>query len=476
MPAKPQVQGGVAAMSISDRHVKWTCLVLACAAVLASVCGLPLIWDGAYQFVLTLRDQHPFFYLTRFHTALLWWPCVWVSRFTENLTVLMLAYGLPFLAAPAVSLWISWRIVRRHRPELAVWAAFGVTAAALPGQVFVINDSIWQQTLFWPLFLAMFVPLSRAGKCAVALLAIFQLVHQVGVLLLALALLAAMVSAKIQPHRRRELRWQIAMAGVFLFLAVAKTAWISIPGWAGAMFDSYAAQQATWHEAVRMLSHSSGALPGLALMWGAAGVIVFRGRARWLVVLIGLGAAMWTAWAVQPRIWVGAIDYRRWVVPFALPFYACAFFEAVRPRILSQPWRGRVCLALAAVYAFVLGIQSLEWRREVRHLMTAVQKSAQPLVTPADAPWMRGTPLDHWGATALVMATEGKTPRHYFAYDEACRAALLADPPQIALWSLHHVPPDPGRAGYYDYRPLLQQLKNERESKHPIAEGERPRL
>src|SRR5471032_1209566 len=136
---------------MSDRQIKQACLLLALAAAFACVCGLPLIWDGSYQLVVSLREQRPFFYLTRFHSWFLWWPCVWLSRVTDNLNVLLLAYGLPFLAAPAPSLWLAWRIVRKHRPQLAVWAAFGVAVAPLPGQVFVINDSVWQQTIFWPL-------------------------------------------------------------------------------------------------------------------------------------------------------------------------------------------------------------------------------------------------------------------------------------------------------------------------------------
>ena len=70
------------------------------------------------------------------------------------------------MLAPVVGVLVSWWVVRRHAPGLILWALFGILAAPLPGQIFVINDSIFQQHLFWPIFLAMFVPLTgRSGSC-----------------------------------------------------------------------------------------------------------------------------------------------------------------------------------------------------------------------------------------------------------------------------------------------------------------------
>ena len=76
-----------------------------------------MIWDGAYQFNATLIMQRPYFYLTRFHTFFLWWPTVWASRVTTNMTLLETIYGLPFLpgaggGAPVVS--GGWSISTRR--------------------------------------------------------------------------------------------------------------------------------------------------------------------------------------------------------------------------------------------------------------------------------------------------------------------------------------------------------------------------
>src|SRR5436305_7692358 len=99
--------------------------ILAAAGVYTCWCDTPMIWDGAYQFCLTLISDHPYSYLTRFHSFLLWIPVWLLSHVTSNLTVLKMAYGLPFTLAPAASVLLSWWVVRRRAPHLIVWAILG---------------------------------------------------------------------------------------------------------------------------------------------------------------------------------------------------------------------------------------------------------------------------------------------------------------------------------------------------------------
>src|SRR5579863_1498219 len=166
--------------SPADERRAWRRITYLSAALLALTgiftccCDTPMIWDGAYQFCFSLIKQRPYFYLTRFHSYVLWLPMVYLSHFTDNLTVLKLAYGLPFTLAPAFSLLASWWIVRERAPRLVLWAIFGVAAAPLPGQIFIINDSIFQQHMFWPVFLGLLVPLRWPQALFVSLLAVFQ--------------------------------------------------------------------------------------------------------------------------------------------------------------------------------------------------------------------------------------------------------------------------------------------------------------
>ena len=459
------------------RAVWLACGLLLAAAVFACACGLPLIWDGAYQLAASLAAGEPFVYQTRFHTWFLWWPCVLLGRVTDDVTALTFAYGLPFIAAPAASLWLSWLVVRRHRPELVVWAAFGVAAAGLPGQVFIINDSVWQQAIFWPVFLGTLVPVSRRCAAVLCALAVFQLPHQAGILLLAAAFVAALVTGRAHPAIRLQQRWKAAAAGLLLLAAVAKAVWVSNPAWSGALHDSYAAQKMSWAELASTFRDGVLGLPllGMLAMWSAAWGPLLAGRrdggnsrsavpgGQPAVSSVGagremlrhfapaiLGGVLWICWSADPVQWSGAINFRRWVIPFSAPFLAAALAAGCRRERPAVP--ASLALVPAAVFFIVITLQSLAWRQSAHRLLDAVAAEPRGIV-PRDAlPWIAGTPADHWGATALVALHGGRSPSKYLAPDESARA-LLRDG---KIWLGHGplIPAEPGPLGFFDHRPL----------------------
>jgi hypothetical protein len=465
------------------------CGLLFAAATIACIHGLPLIWDGAYQLAVSLVEQKPYFYQTRFHSWLLWWPCVALSRFTDNLTALTFAFGLPFIAAPAVSLWLSWRVVRRHRPELITWAAFGVAIAGLPGQAFVINDSIWQQTMFWPVFLGALVPVSRRGKYVLGALALFQLSHPVGILLLLAATLATLTSESQDPKDIHAQLGKFVPLAVLLLLAMAKTLWGAIPALSGALYDSYATQRMTWSELITTFRDGVVGPPllGLLAMWFAAFTPFARTRqVRLLGILAVLAAgALWSWWALEPARWAGAINYRRWVVPCALPFIIAAIAASRRPWKMPFALTGGVTLSnleVKVAFAFappkprtdfytlaplaglvflaVTSLQSLGWRRLVTRLEADVAGNSR-IITHRDAvPWIPGTPINHWGMTALVTLHQGKQPSKYFALNRGASVDLRSG--KIRLGEGHTIAAAPGPAGWFDHRPLLGQLAAEK--------------
>ena len=425
--------------------------------------GLPMIWDGAYQFAATVYFQEPYVYLTRFHTWALWQPLVVLSRHTEDFTLLTCALGLPFCLAPAVSLATSWWMVRRHAPGLMLWAVFGVCAAGLPGQVFIINDSMWQQTLIWPVLLGALVPTTPTQRGTLALLGVCQLPHQVGVVLLGVALAAALLVRPREPVARVDWRVKAAFLTLLLALAVAKAVWTSLPG--GPHYDSYAAQQATWSAAAQMWREGVAGMPllGLACMW-AAGALAAWGRGRaWIAVALAAGAgAVWLGWNAAPERWSSAIHYRRWVVPLAAPFFALAVVEARRRT--HAPDRSALAATVATVFALVLLMQAATWRSLTARLVSAMDAHPSVLVPhlALDTPGLRGTPMDHWGVTCYAMALQGRTPRKYLAFDPECAAALDAEPPMLALWKSRLVPLAPGPARWFDHRPMVTRLLHEK--------------
>ena len=207
---------------MSSRYVYAIAAILMLSVVHACMCRASLIWDGAYQFCMTLAMQHPYVYKARFHTFFLWWPTVWASYFTSNPKILQAVYGLPFLMAPVAGLLLSWWIVRNHAPNLIIWVIFGVAIGTLPGQIFVINDSIFQQHLFWPVFLGLFVPLTWPKRIVLGVLAVFQFVHPLGAMLFLGAAIAAGLVAIADRPRRRSLFIGMGVMIALCVLALAK--------------------------------------------------------------------------------------------------------------------------------------------------------------------------------------------------------------------------------------------------------------
>jgi hypothetical protein len=432
-----------------------------------------MIWDGAYQFCFTLIADRPYAYLTRFHSFILWIPVWLLSHVTGNLTVLKMAYGLPFTLAPAASVLMSWWIVRRRAPHLVLWAIFGAAAGPLPGQIFIINDSIFQQHLFWPVFLGLLVPLTFPQMAALAVLVVFQFSHQIGLVLL----LGGAGAAGLMAHfdRRHRTESLIKSATCVALAAVALWKIFAFP-------DSYAQREFTWASAKMAWLYGVAGWPlrGLICMWIAGGCLLLHARldpVAWVreraiaraigLACVPLALVAWTHWAHDSQFWSDALNYRRWVVPLTVPFYLLAFLDRVLgmthpPRISSLS--RLVGYGVAGSFAVVLGIQSILWLRLTNHLIHDVEQYPSAVVPWSAIPWAIGTPLEHWGTSSYVFVREGRVPRR-----------LLLDPNPVAarhqLDMLHQSPARvplspftparrwPGPTGWFDFRPLLAEAQ-----------------
>lgn len=470
-----------------DRLTWGLIAVVALTGLFACFATLPLIWDGAYQFVSTLQQGEPHVYAGRwphawqgrFHSWLLWWPVVWASRVTDHPFILQAIFGIPFLLAPAASLALCWWVVRRHAPGLMLWALFGVVIGPLPGQCFAINDSILLNHLLWPIFVAAFVPLSRPQVGVLAVLAAFQLAQPMGIP----NCVGAAGAAVLVGLARRDLRTrQMTRAAILLVLA-------GLGVWKLVTFpDSQAADEAAplelwkrWHNGV-----AGWPLAGLALFWTSAGLAmaatirddqqarraaVRYGRAA--VVFALLGCAVWAAWAVDERRWSLALDYRRYVLPLGLPFFLAATVEGLVFARRGAPLHrtddatsdadgaadGRTALpvVLAGTFALVLVVQSTLWLQMVRRLRHDVNNHPAAVVPRTAVGWTYGTALHHWSMTTVYVAVEGRTQRRVVAYDPSWAQPLSDRPPQVRVVDWETYPADPTASGrYYDFRPVVE--------------------
>ncbi|CAN5789017.1 hypothetical protein BH20VER1_BH20VER1_21330 [soil metagenome] len=366
--------------------------------------GVALIYDGAYQLVVTLVNGSPFYHVTRYHSWVVWQPVVWLSPHTSSLALLQALYALPFLLAPAVGLALSWWMVRKHAPHLIVWAIFGIAATTLPGQIFVINDSIFQQHLFWPVFLGILVPLRTAQRVVLCMLALFQLSHPIGAVLMSGAAVAAAGVGILRAEERRRYFLRAAIALLFAAVCVAK-----ILLWP----DTYAQQEFTWTAAYERFAAGVRGWPGLGLIGVyAAAWFLRKDRARLVLLSLLLAAGCWIWWAADVRLWPdAALNYRRWIVPLTAPFFALAVWEYVKGAAGSATLRHRATAALPLLFAAVLCLQATHWRNAVAQLSAELEKMPEAVVTLESLPFMKDTPLEHWGTTALSILLQGRQPR-----------------------------------------------------------------
>jgi hypothetical protein len=512
---------------MSSRYVYAIAAILMLSVVHACVCRASLIWDGAYQFCMTLATQHPYVYKARFHTYFLWWPTVWASHFTSNPKILQAVYGLPFLMAPVAGLLISWWIVHKHAPNLIIWVVFGVAITSLPGQIFVINDSIFQQHLFWPVFLGLFVPLTWPKRVVLGVLAVFQFVHPLGAMLFLGAAIAAGLVAIADRLRRESL---LIGAGIMFGLCLLALGKIYVSKYVPEWHDEYAEQQFTWD--IALAEWRNGVLPwfdGLKWMYAAAALTflqpLLRGRLRFVkpvAIVAALGAAGYGArhwWNIVKGPenvdfgvwWTGAIDYRRWVGPLTAPIFLLATAEvslrAARenennprpghpsPPRLSSPWlapHAPLGLLMASILVLVLGMQYRSWDYETTRLMAQVEKYPSVIVPLLDKEffWTWCTPCNHWATNNYVAVMQGKQPAKMFVNADLERM-LRDDPPETEypvdpskpVKTVHspphhrcdfyptardndlNVPPGPG--GWFEFRPFLKELEKEPPTTRP---------
>ena len=453
--------------------------LLALTGIFACLCDAPMIWDGSYQFAFSLIKQRPYFYLTRFHSYVLWLPMVWLSHFTDNLTLLKFAYGLPFTLAPAFSVLASWWVVKERAPYLILWAIFGAAIGPLPGQIFIINDSIFQQHVFWPVFMAMLVHLDAWRLALLLVLTPFQFSHQIGTVLLTGAAGAALLTA----YRDRENRTEALAKGI-VFAALA-----AVAVWKALHFpDSWAEQEMTPQRIRESWQYGVEGPPlrGMILMWLAGACALafsttrgtrfekFRVGLKWAAILcVSVPAVMWVVWAADAHKWTDAANYRRWVVPLTLPFYLFAFVDRWRSVRAPSPIAFAVTgltrtmgMGAAVIFTAVLSVQSLVFKHLADRMLRDVEASPTALVPWDTIAWSKDTAVSHWGSTSYVFVREGRLPRKLLLDKNPAEAekqvGMMFDvPPRIPLAWFTPVPPTPGPAGWFDFRPLLYSVHHE---------------
>jgi hypothetical protein len=390
-------------------------LLVTAGLAIAAGAGAALAWDGSAYLFMLLDRQAPYVVFQRWGVAPLHLPALAVSRLTDDLRLLQVAFGLPYALVPPASLALCWWVVRRTAPHLMVWPGLAIALGALPGQFFLVSEALLAAVLAWPLWLSIAGGLPRrqwavAGGSALLLAAL----HPVGSVLLAGAAGAALARQAGMPHARLRLR---GCAAACAALAAGRLALVR---------SGYEQEQVRAAAQAGSLLYGVAGAPGLALLcaWGAGLAIALAPRlagrprlARWArrgaLAAIVVAGGLLAAWAGDPGLWRGAVHVRTWVAPAALPLLGLAVWDARCPDAArEQQVRARALVLAAAVFALVLTLQSVTWASLTGRLRQELAQRDGPSCLPQDAlPWLAGTPLDVWATPTLAIVLQGRAPR-----------------------------------------------------------------
>ena len=200
----------------------------------------------------------------------------------------------------------------------------------------------------------------------------------------------------------------------------------------------------------------------------------FRIGLKWVaMVSVAVPAMMWVVWASDAHKWTDAANYRRWVVPLTLPFYALAVVDRWR-NVQSKSEQGvkvtglsrAVGISVAAIFTVVLSVQCMVFKRLADRMVRDVEACPTALAPWEAIAWSKDTAVSHWGSTSYVFVREGRVPRKLLLDRNPVEAKkqteMLFDmPPRVPLAWFTPVPPTPGPGGWFDFRPLLYSVHHE---------------
>jgi hypothetical protein len=413
-------------------------------ALFGALSGMALSWDGSYYLFNTLESQRPFEPHLRYVNAITQAPTLLAERFTDQLPILRLAYGLAYMAVPVLALLACWVVLRRGHRHMFIWPVLAILVATLPGQVNATCEALQSAQLIWPALLAGIVGIERGDRltCIVVLATgLFAAVaHPFGVVLVGGVLLVCLL-------RRR--RTEAIVAGGLLVVAVAN---------AVLSFDPYETDQITTAVITNGFHSALWGGPMTAIGTSAVGaaLIAFADRSSRRTLLAALGVACQVLaiaalvrWANDPRQWSGAIDFRTFTPTVTVPVALVALYDGGRPGSQDGRWRQLAAVAAAAGFAAIMVVQGLSVQR-LDNTLTTAMKFAGGCVAQQSIPGIRGTMLDHWATPSRSLLFGSRAATSIMLPDDQCSTLTDTGSIPLADWDVRTV----YSPGWFDLRDL----------------------
>jgi hypothetical protein len=454
-------------------------IFVVCATVVTSLANAALTWDGGYQLTNVLEHQNLFIVENRWSVAPIHWLIIFLSRLTDNLSILRIAYSFCYCVIPLLALCLSWWIVRKSRPDLLIWAGLGILAASLPGQMFFISEATITMQLFWPILLLLITGIPRP-KFQFPLIGFISVLiffgHPNGVILFIIAAFIAFFTGfKIRAARIRL--WTL----VPLFLLGSFLRFQLIPTELG---NEYALRTILQFIKVTLFGFP---ILYLALIYGVGCVLflipsmekgcflagyhlpkkfspliaskIYKLLSHQYLIpaLLIVGSILMVIWAIFPSNWINGLGMRRLVLFTNLPFIFLVWLEGTfertgGPLLNQQVCRTRVMQAVSAIYFLVLSIQSAGWIHISNQMMVELDASHESCISTNSILWLSETPLTHWGTPAYAILLQGRTPTHLLLSENDCIAVRNDKKIQVTPWESY--PTD--ASGWFDFSKVAQ--------------------
>lgn len=435
--------------------------------VVAAVSGGTLLWDGSYYLYRILDTHAPYERYPGSISAILDWPILFATRFTNQVAILQIVFGLSYVLVPLLSLALSWWIVRDTAPSLFIWPVFGVGFGTLILQLQLVAESVLLLQLFWPIVLAILVRPRWYVYPVILLLAMAILfLHPLAILLFGIACIIAFIVGLRYPVERVE-KWLTAIGfACMTMLAVIRYSPIQA---------TLEAESITFNGLQASFALSIAGIPVLAFIaaYAAAGIVLtvplvnqkFPPLWRLLLYVVEFASllaagALFSLWASDIRWWGGAITFRALSLIMSLPFI-CA---AVVDRLFHEPawfhnsesdWthRIRTTQVVGILFALVLIIQSTSWVSLTDQLRGVLRQSPSTCISASSIPGSARTPLGHWTVTSFSLLIQGMTPKKVILVDDGCKTTDFTKGLPIAQWDLRD-----WVGGEFDMHLIAQQL------------------
>jgi hypothetical protein len=473
--------------SLSDGWLVLTVALTVLAQVVASFCLMVLTWDGAGYVFNTIQRGHPAIPNDRYSDYPLLAVVSLFSFLINDARSLACIYGLVLAILPLGSLLLSFHFLSSPALKaLRLWPVFGILLSVLPGQGFLVAEAVPVAQVSWAVWAIVAADISASSLVWLGVLNLFlfflhpsaALVYAVtGGLFLGKAWVARRQRAGASENeqerartdgneRKRAQRYggrtarakerirQHPLDRLLRHLASVAARYRSISAftladhWLGAIFLGLAAIR-LWYAIVTANSYERGeesfsenylafrdALPSLLMLPVVylLGLIVLGGVTeripqKFIVWFGGLTLALLliygVAWAADPKLWISAFTFRRFVLVGTLPLVVMGglhwrYEHASRPNEPSgRSALGWIMVGSAAVFLIVFATQSFTWRQELTHFEADLRRCDKPVATVGDLPWIDGTPLHHWASTQLSCVVQGKKVKTVFALDPA---------------------------------------------------------